>query len=515
MKKKQLNIFCACIGLFLFIGCVKSNKEPVRIEKKMSKETLLDKIKGGWAGQTIGCTFGGPTEFKFNGVFIPDYVDILWPDGAIKGYFDTFPGLYDDVYMDLTFVQVFDRLGLDAPVDSFAMAFANADYMLWAANQTARYNILNGTMPPASGHWLRNPHADDIDFQIEADFSGLMSPGMPNTAAGICDRIGHIMNYGNGWYGGVFVGAMYSLAFVYDDIEQVVNEAINIIPKESTFYQCITDVIRWQKQYPDDWKQAWAQCKIKWDNDKGSPHGVFNYYNIDAVINSAYIVIGLLYGEGDYARTLEISTRCGFDSDCNPASAGGILGTMLGYSKIPEYWKKNLYEVEDLPFAYTDISLNKVYQLSYNQALQVIERNGGKIEDDEIVIHCQTPEPVAFEECFAGHYPVKKESVNKNLQDWKEFEFDGIGFAVTGGVSSNDPKYVARVETYIDGELVETAPLPSDLIRRREDLFYKYQLPKGVHKVSFKWLNPQPGATINVYDLVLYSDKPKEPVRYQ
>ena len=110
---------------------------------------------------------------------------------------------------------------------------------------------------------------------------------------------------------------------------------------------------------------------------------------------------------------------------------------------------------------------------------------------------------------------MKKESVNKNLQDWKEFEFDGIGFAVTGAVSSNDPKYVARVETYIDGELVETAPLPADMIRRREDLFYKYQLPKGVHKVSFKWLNPQPGATINVYDLVLYSDKPKEPVRYQ
>ncbi len=515
MKKSKTNVYYVLVLLFLLVSCAQESKQSVPVEKKLSKEVLLDKIKGGWAGQTIGCTYGGPTEFKYNGVYIPDYVDILWPDGAIKGYFDTFPGLYDDVYMDLTFVQVFDRLGLDAPVDSFAMAFANADYMLWAANQTARYNILHGIMPPASGHWLNNPHADDIDFQIEADFSGLMSPGMPNTAAGICDKIGHIMNYGNGWYGGVFVGAMYALAFVSDDIEFVVNEAIKIIPKESTFYQCITDVIRWHKQYPDDWKQTWSQCKIKWDNDKGSPTGVFNYYNIDAIINNAYIVIGLLYGGGDYAKTLEISTRCGFDSDCNPASAGGILGTMLGYSNIPEYWKKNLYEVEDIPFAYTDISLNKVYQLSYNQALQVIEKNGGKIENDDVVIRCQTPQPVAFEECFTNHYPIEKRTINKSLREWNEFEFDGVGFAIPGGVTSNDPAYIAMVETYVDGELLETIPLPADQIRRREDLFYKYQLPKGKHKVSFKWLNPQPEANVTVYNVVVYSDKPKEPFKYQ
>ena len=68
--------------------------------------------------------------------------------------------------MDLTFVEVFDRLGLDAPADSFAMAFATAGYTLWHANQSARYNILQGIMPPQSGHWLNNPHADDIDYQI-------------------------------------------------------------------------------------------------------------------------------------------------------------------------------------------------------------------------------------------------------------------------------------------------------------------------------------------------------------
>lgn len=62
--------------------------------------------------------------------------------------------------------------------------------------------------------------------------------------------------------------------------------------------------------------------------------GVFAPLDIDAKINAAYIVLGLLYGNGDFTKTMEISTRAGQDSDCNPSSAGGILGVMLGYSQI-------------------------------------------------------------------------------------------------------------------------------------------------------------------------------------
>ncbi|MBD0296333.1 MAG: ADP-ribosylglycohydrolase family protein, partial [Flavisolibacter sp.] len=175
----------------------------------ISRETLKDKIKGGWAGQTIGVTFGGPYEFRFQGTFIGDYQPLLWYDGYLKKTMLENPGLYDDLYMDLTFVDVFEKSGLNAPVDSFASAYADAGYMLWHANQAGRYNILNGIKPPQSGHWLNNPHADCIDYQIESDFAGLMSPGMPNTASAISDKIGHIMNYGDGWYGGVYVGALY------------------------------------------------------------------------------------------------------------------------------------------------------------------------------------------------------------------------------------------------------------------------------------------------------------------
>lgn len=223
-----------------------------------------------------------------------------------------------------------------------------------------------------------------------------MSPGMPNAASEFCDRAGHIMNYGDGWYGGVYVAAMYSLSFVSDDIGFIVEEALKTIPEQSGYHRCMKDVIAWHKQYPGDWKRTWFECEKKWSSDIGCPDGVFVPFNIDAVTNSAYILIGLLYGEGDFSKTLDIATRCGQDSDCNPASAGGILGAMLGYSKIPEKWMRNLREVEDMEFAYTDISLNRTYKMSFDQALEVIRRNGGSAGETDVTIACQQPVPVRF-----------------------------------------------------------------------------------------------------------------------
>ena len=478
---------------------------------KISKEVLKDKIMGGWAAQTIGCTFGGPTEFQFKSTFIPDYQPIPWYDGYMKWYYDNVPGLYDDIYMDLTFVEVFEKKGLDAPASDFAEAFANAEYLLWHANQAARYNVLNGIMPPESGHWLNNPHADCIDYQIEADFAGLMNPGMPNSASEVSDKIGHIMNYGDGWYGGVYVGAMYSLAFVSDDVNYIVEEALKTIPEESRYYKVISDVIQWCKEYPDDWKQTWFEVQRKWGEDVGCPDGVFTTVNIDATVNSAWIVLGLLYGQGDFGKTLSISTRAGDDSDCNPASAGGILGTMIGYEKIPAYWKQGLAEVEPMDFKYTTISLNDVYDMSYNHAVAMIERNGGSITDIDVTINVQEIRPVKLEVAFEGHYPVARIRNDKVLEKEHTFEFEGIGFFILGEIEAEDDSHTFEAELYIDGELVSTSKLPSNYNSRKNTLFWKYQLPMGKHTVKIVLLNPSDKADLNLGDAVIYSDKPSNP----
>lgn len=126
--------------------------------------------------------YGAPVEFKYQGSIIPDYQNIPWREGYVKYWWDKKPGLFDDVYTDLNFVEVFEKYGLDVSMDTIAHHWASTPYHLAHANQASRYNILNGIMPPHSGYWKNNPHADDLDFQIEADFIGLMAPGMVNAA---------------------------------------------------------------------------------------------------------------------------------------------------------------------------------------------------------------------------------------------------------------------------------------------------------------------------------------------
>lgn len=479
----------------------------------ISKEALKDKIKGGWAGQTIGVTYGAPVEFRYQGTMINDYQKLPWYDGLLKKSMIEAPGIYDDLYMDISFVEVFAKEGLNAPAQSHATAIASAGYMLWHANQAARYNILHGIPAPQSGHWINNPHADCIDYQIEADFAGLMSPGMPNTASAISDKIGHIMNYGDGWYGGVYVGAMYSLAFVSHDIAHVVNEALKTIPGNTKYRECISDVIRWHKQYPNDWKATWFEIQKKWTDDIGCPGGVYSPFNIDATVNSAYVVMGLLYGNGDYTKTIEISTRAGQDADCNPSTAAGILGAMLGYDSIPDHWKLGLREIEDLDFKHTQTSLNKVYELSYRQAIENILQNGGQVEGNIVAIKQQEPLAVRWEQSFTGMQPFEKKWVGQNLSNEYEFEFIGNAFVMegecrpkTGSVFDENITAVATVEMYIDERPAETIRLPMSFTTRRHEIAWKYQLPNTKHRVRLKILNPSEDGTCFLSNCILYSE---------
>lgn len=480
-------------------------KYPSKIT--LSKETLMDKIKGGWAGQVIGCTYGGPTEFVYRGRMIEEEKEIPWNDpDYISKTMKRIPTLYDDIYMDLTFVGVFDRLGIHAPVDSIANAFAYAGYRLWHANQAARYNILQGIRPPMSGHWKNNPHADDIDYQIEADYAGIMSPGMPNAASEISDKVGHIMNYGDGWYGGVYMGAMYAIAFVSEDIEFIVSEALKTIPEKSKFYRCMQDVIDIYHTYPDNWRKGWEVCEERWGkSDVGCSEGALDPLNIDAVINSAYVIFGLLYGEGDFGRTIDISTRCGQDSDCNPASAAGILATAIGYNRIPDKWLAPLKKAEDIDFAYTSYSLNDTYQMSFSQALQVIQENGGKVTAEDVTIKCQKPKAVRFEESFPNLKPKERQDIHIQLNDQPHtFVADCASIVINGVVNSENKDYVAELEITVDNQKKERVSMPSRYLLRRLDVYWNYDLKPGNHTFTVHWLNPQEGATVKLQDAVLY-----------
>ncbi|MBS4061889.1 MAG: ADP-ribosylglycohydrolase family protein, partial [Bacteroidetes bacterium] len=320
-------------------------------------------------------------------------------------------------------------------------------------------------------------------------------------------------------------------AFTSNDINYIVEQAIKTIPEGTQFNECITDVIKWHKQYPDDWKATWFELQKKWNKDVGCPKGVFLSFNIDAKINSAYVAIGLLYGKGDFTRSVDIATRCGQDADCNPATAGGVLGVMLGYDAIPEFWLKPLQEVEELNFESTTMSLSKAYDMSYKHALEIIQKAGGTVEGSEVVIPFEAPVPVAFEQNFVNTYPVSRNKIDLSFTDEFTFDFSGNGYVLYGNMvkrSKIDPDYidriskrlgsevfglaelhdpyVAEVEVYINGVLDETVLLPMKNTARRLEPAWKYQLPEGDYEVTLKWLNNTKDYEIRINDLIVYSE---------
>lgn len=502
MKNMKTKTLIISLVILLLTSCTKNKYIDI------SQDILFDKVKGAWAGQTLGCTYGGPTEFRYCGVMIDDTVSIPWSDNELQKWYDGGGGLYDDIYVDLTFVEAIEKYGLDVSADSLAAVFMSKEYPLCHANQQARYNLLQGLTPPECGYWMNNPHADCLDFQIEADFAGIMSPGMVNSSSDICDRAGHIMSYGNGWYGGVYVAAMYALAYIYNDINLIVSEALKVIPVQSEFYACMQDIINWHKEYPNDWKKTWNEIEKKWSDEISCPDGVQAPFNIGTPINCGYIILGLLYGQGDFEKTIDISTRAGQDSDCNPASSGGILGTLLGYSNIPEKYRIPLEKVADLPFNHTEYSLNKAYEISLKHALAMIEKNGGKVKDNLVSIRSQKIEPVRFEESFSDLKIVGKEALNISVRDFECIEFEGTGAVLKGMVKGEAPlDYVAELEIYFNDKLVEVCKLPLMYNHRKHELFFNYKQPKNKYKVTCKWKNPVDNADIWISDVIFYSKK--------
>ncbi len=349
----------------------------------------------------VGVGWGGPTEFRWKGEIIPEQEMPVWSPEMVNQFNQ------DDLYVEMTFLRTLELYGFDVSIRQAGIDFANSQYQLWHANKAGRDNLRSGFAPPWSGFPQYNSHADDIDYQIEADYAGLISPGMPQMAIDLGEKFGRLMNYGDGLYGGQFVAGMYAEAFFENDIKKIIRAGLAYIPEESQYYECISDVLKWYHENPDDWKKPWQFIQAKYQDNpdyrKFSCSPVGDLFNIDAKINGAYIVMGLLYGKCDPDSTIIISTRCGQDSDCNPSNAAGVLFTTIGYENLPARFKSAI----DLTtkFSFTDYNFPGLIQVCEKLARQAVLKSGGKCEKDKdgeewFYIPVAKPKPGKLEQCW-------------------------------------------------------------------------------------------------------------------
>lgn len=483
----------------------------------ISLATFEDKVRGGWAGQMIGVTYGAPTEFHFLQKINDEPRD--WKPEELLGALDQ-----DDLYVEMTFSEVMDRLGLSATSDDYGEAFKNSKYMLWHANLAARRALQRGVKGSMSGNPKYNLHPNDIDFQIESDFIGLMTPGMPRAAQRYAERVGRVMNYGDGLYGGMFVSAMYSAAYFENDPRKVVEAGVAAIPAGSRYAKVINDVLRWSKENPGDWKKTWQLLEDKWDREDACPDGAMLPFNIDASLNGAYIAIGLLYGNRDFEKTMDIAMRGGQDGDCNPSSAAGILGAMIGFKAIPAKWTAPLPAMADKKFSYTNYSFNASVEKTIERAKQVVKLEGGRVEADALTIPAQKPAQLKLEQFDPGR-PVEriaftdprwsfkgdwqKDDKGEFIRSEKRGDEATVKFTGTGAILFGrlEPEG-GLMEVWLDGKPMGTFDAFNDDGERTEGFWGKFDLAPGEHTAKLV-VKGQPytgskGAWVPVSQLIVY-----------
>ncbi len=389
LVRRLAGVLAACVALAL-VGPAAARAAEFR---RLPVKEYRDKMKAGWIGQIAGVSWGAPTEFKFAEKIIPEANVPKWTPRMINDAFGQ-----DDLYVEMTFLRSMEQYGLDVPIRQAGIDFANSGYPLWCANNAGRTNLRNGIAPPDSSHPKFNRCPNDIDYQIEADYSGLIAPGLPNTAIRMGEKFGRLMNYGDGVYGGQFMGGMYAEAFFEADILKLIDAGLKCIPDKCQYAEMVRDMVAWFREDPAQWQKTWDKAKKKYREDpayqKASNGG------IDVKINGVCVLMGLLYGKGDLDQTIVIAMRSGWDSDCNPSSSGGVLFTTIGFSKLPDRFTKELDE--KAVFSHTAYNFPGLLDVCEKLARQALVQAGGRVEKDDaggevFVIPVLAPKPSPLE----------------------------------------------------------------------------------------------------------------------
>ncbi|MBC7218296.1 MAG: ADP-ribosylglycohydrolase family protein [Candidatus Caldatribacterium sp.] len=323
----------------------KSSKMP----KEIDTNDLREKIEGAWLGRCIGCTLGKPVEgwpkedievyLKATDSYpLADYF-VYAPDKIEEGRHPFHPSAVeatrgniawvprdDDIDYTILNLKLVQENGFDfTPEDVGDMWLSHLPYnMVYTAERQAYANLVRGLKPPFTAtYW--NPFREWIGAQIRADIFGYLAPGNPELAASLAYRDASLSHTKNGIYGEMFVAAAISAAFVSDDIHEVIMAGLSQVPKRSRLSEMVKEVVEWSKQ-AKDWLEVWEKVEKRYGR----------YHWVHTLPNLAYVLIALLFGEKDFRKTVSIAVMCGRDTDCNGATAGSIIGVLLGKKGIPE-----------------------------------------------------------------------------------------------------------------------------------------------------------------------------------
>jgi ADP-ribosylglycohydrolase len=310
---------------------------------------LKTKLAGAWLGRCAGCNLGKPVEGwsrerirryleAADAYPIDDYLPHLdpfpeglelnwcWPEttrGNIR-----FMARDDDTDYTILGLHVLEEHGFGfGPEDvgeewQHHLPFAQT----YTAERAAYRNLIDGLRPPETATF-RNPYREWIGAQIRGDMWGYVSPGDPASAARLAYQDASLSHTQNGIYGEMWASALISCAFAVSDLRKAIETSLTYVPERSRLAEAIRHVLDLHSE-----GRSWSEARDEIETRYG------HYSFVHTINNSTIVTAALLWGDGDYSRTIGLAVEGGWDTDCTGATTGSIFGAAFGSEALPAHW---------------------------------------------------------------------------------------------------------------------------------------------------------------------------------
>ncbi len=338
---------------------IKALREKFKLpRKKLGKRELEKKIHGAWMGRVVGCLLGKPVE----GIWTDElhkllkssdnypmhrYINSTDITEEMKSTFrfnlrnkcwaDTveFMPYDDDTNYTVMGQKIIDWFGRDFTPNQVADIWLKLQpkESYCTAERIAYMNFLKGYRAPESALY-KNPFREWIGAQIRGDYFGYINPGKPEEAARMAFNDACISHIKNGIYGEMYASAMIAAAAVCDTAEEIVLAGLGQIPKTSRLYE---DVMYVLDMYRDgkSAQECYDYIHTKWNERDG-------HCWCHTISNAMIVAYAILYGENDFGKSVCLAVESAFDTDCNGATVGSIMGMKNGIDSIDECWQRPL-----------------------------------------------------------------------------------------------------------------------------------------------------------------------------
>ena len=329
-------------------------KDPPTAPEAVDASALADKIHGAWLGRICGCFLGKPIE----GIRTNELIPFLKETGnypmhryirraevteevrnryqfqfSLRSYPDAIVGMPpdDDTNYMIMSQLILNDYGRDFTPENVAQAWTyyQRKNAYCTAERVAYCNFVKGYRPPDSAVY-QNPYREWIGAQIRGDYFGYINPGDPEKAAEMAFRDASISHVKNGIYGEMFVSAMIAQAAVTTDMKRIILAGLAQIPHTSRLYEAVMDAVKGFEQGVSQ-EDCFADIHSRYD--EYTEHGWCH-----TISNAMIVAAALLYGGGDYGRSICMAVETGFDTDCNGATVGSVIGMAYGTGCIGEEW---------------------------------------------------------------------------------------------------------------------------------------------------------------------------------